>query len=707
MRRAAVLALMAGTALVAQPPAGTKPAGGPSYKDLKYPPLRPVRLPQLNASTLPNGMRLFLLEDRTLPMVSGVALVRTGTLLDPPDKAGLANLAVTVMRSGGAGKDSGEQMDDRLAEDGGAVETSVSATSASVAFSALKDSALDVLAAVRDVLTAPRFGQESIDLARTQMRNAVAQSNEDAGQIAHREFSDILYGRDNPYGREPQSTTIGKLQRSDLTAFHARYFFPRNTILAIRGDFDAAAMKEQVGLLFANWAVEQPAPPSFPRVAASPAEASGIYVAARKNVSQTSFAMGQLGGMVNDPDYAALTVMAGILGGANRGRIAQRLSGRAANAAAVAANWDGGYDYPGLFEISGTVPSSGAVDVIKAIGEEVARIRSSEVTDEELRIARENAVDSLVFALDTQGKIMRRLMAYEYYGYPADFLDRYQAALASVTRADVLRVARERLQPEAFTTVVVGDPADYMPPLESLGKPVHKIDLSIPEPKMETFHSDAGSAAKGKALLARLQKAAGGIDRLAAVKDCTTVADYQVTVGGKVTPIRHTERWMSPGNYREDNDLGGGTISAYFDGSFGWVTVPGGSVALTGPALKQVEGNAFRQYVLLLQGGKFPDGTVNAVDDLTLEISGGVGQTARLELDPETSLPVRIRYEAAVPNGPPVLTEEIWADFREVGGIRFPFRITIFQGGKRYADVTVSDFRVNSGLKLSDLDKRP
>src|SRR5579872_3459654 len=80
-------------------PARTVPV--PSYKDLKYPALRPIQTPKVDTFTLPNGMKLYLLEDHELPVVNGYALVRTGNLFDPPDRVGLATLTGSVMRSGG------------------------------------------------------------------------------------------------------------------------------------------------------------------------------------------------------------------------------------------------------------------------------------------------------------------------------------------------------------------------------------------------------------------------------------------------------------------------------------------------------------------------------------------------------------------------------------------------------------------------------
>ena len=86
----------------------------PSYKELKFPPLREVRIPDVAAYTLPNGMKLYLVENHELPLLSGFALIRTGNLFDPPDKVGLAGLTGTVLRSGGTRNRTGDQLDEQL-----------------------------------------------------------------------------------------------------------------------------------------------------------------------------------------------------------------------------------------------------------------------------------------------------------------------------------------------------------------------------------------------------------------------------------------------------------------------------------------------------------------------------------------------------------------------------------------------------------------
>ncbi|HSW48640.1 MAG TPA: insulinase family protein, partial [Bryobacteraceae bacterium] len=211
-------------------------AQAPSYKDLKYPPLREVTIPEVATATLANGIKLYLLENRELPLVSGFALARTGNLFDPPAKIGLAQITGTVMRTGGTASQTGDQLDELLEGMAASVESGIGETSGRVSFSCLKENVDETLAVFYQVLTTPEFRQDKIDLAKTQTRSAIARRNDDADAVAEREFRDITYGKDTPYGWRIELATLDGIQREDMVAFHRRYFFPANIMLVATGD---------------------------------------------------------------------------------------------------------------------------------------------------------------------------------------------------------------------------------------------------------------------------------------------------------------------------------------------------------------------------------------------------------------------------------------------------------------------------------------
>lgn len=452
----------------------------PAVKDLKFPPLRPIQIPNVESVTLPNGMKLYLLEDHELPVVNGTARIRTGNLFDPPDKIGLATVTGMVMRTGGTQDKTGDQLDQQLENIAASVESSIGESNGTISFSALKENTNEVLGAFHDVLTRPEFRQDKIELAKGQLRSGIARRNDDAHGISQREFSDLAYGKDTPYGWQMEHSTLDRISRDDLVGFYSRYVFPANVMLAVWGDFNAAEMKNKIEELFASWKVTQPPVPAFPPVRNT--AAPGVYLAVKKDVTQTFFTIGHLGGDLRDKDYPALEIMSDILGGGFRSRLFQRVRTRMGDAYDIEADWGANYDHPGLFEISGSTKSASTVETIKAIQEEVEKLRTSEVTDEELNTAKQSSLNSLVFAYDTKAKTLGRVLTYEYYGYPKDFIQQYQKALAAVTKADILRVAKERLKPGNFTVVAVGNPQDFGTPLQALGGTVKPIDLTIPPP---------------------------------------------------------------------------------------------------------------------------------------------------------------------------------------------------------------------------------
>jgi hypothetical protein len=120
-----------------------------------------------------------------------------------------------------------------------------------------------------------------------------------------------------------------------------------------------------------------------------------------------------------------------------------------------------------------------------------------------------------------------------------------------------------------------------------------------------------------------------------------------------------------------------------------------------------VQGGHFRLYFRLLLGDRIAGWTVNAIDDGTIEITDGAGQVAQLLVDAATGMPRSVRYDAPMSAGAPAAMEDAWSDFREAGGVKIPYKTALVRNGKKFADVSVTDCKINSGLKLEEIQKRP
>jgi hypothetical protein len=407
-----------------------------------------------------------------------------------------------------------------------------------------------------------------------------------------------------------------------------------------------------------------------------------------------------LGGTLRDKDYPALEVANNILGEGFKSRLMAQIRTKLGYAYSIGATWAANYNHPGTFRIGGSTKSASTVETIQAIKIEIEKMRTTEVTAVELAEAKQAVLNSFVFFFDSPEKTLNRVLQYAYHGYPKDFLFQYQKSIESVTRADVLRVMKQYVQPDQLTIVAVGNPKEMPKPLSTLGT-VNTIDLTIPEPKRELAASDATSLARGKTLLQNAQAAMGGADKLAAIKDLTIMLDLALPPSQGGISMKQTVRFLAPSHFRQDQVLPFGTVSVYLNGNAGWLATPQGTQDMPAEVVKQAQGELFRNLPALILSDRVAGRTVNAVGPNSVEISGG-GQVARLEFD-LSGLPVKLIYtEAGQPE-----TTETYSDFRDASGVKLPFKTSVQQGGQPAGAATVSTYTLNTGLTAEEIGKRP
>jgi zinc protease len=680
-----------------------KPAAAVRATELKYPPMPELRLPEISSFTMANGMKVYLLENHELPLVRGYAMIRSGNVYEPADKTGLTDVFGEVVRSGGTKKRTGAQLNELLEGIAASVEANAGETSISLSFSTLSENTDTVLGVFQEVLTEPAFAQEQIDVAKNQYRAVIARRNDQPSGIASREFDSLIYGANTPWGRQMEYETLDRVARHDLIAFHERFFFPSNVILAVQGDFVSSTMRDKLEKLFAGWTVKQPPVPPLPPLTAKPKP--GFYVATKPEVNQTFLRIGHLGGTYRDKDFPALDVMGDILGNGFTSRLVKRVRSDLGYAYSIGGGWSPRYDHAGTFSISGGTKLEATADTFKVILEEVEKLRTVAVSDEELRVAKETTLNSFVFNFDSPGKTLNRLVTYEYHGYPQDWMFEYQKAIAAVTKADVLRVAKEYIKPENFVLVAVGKTEDFQPKLAALNLPVHVVDLTIPQPKQELARMDSGSLARGKQLLQGLQNAVGGAEKLGAVKDYSHTAE--VTVLSANLKVKQITSIITP-EIRFEQQLPFGKIILYYDGKGGgWFQGPQGMApALPPPLVKQAQEELFRVPVSLWLSDRIADRTVNAIGESAIEIRDQGGNWARLHIDGQTGLIAKLVFPGADQAGP-LETEAVYEDWKETGGIKLPHKMKLTQRGKPAAEVVVEEYKLNSGLKSEQLSAKP
>ncbi len=670
--------------------------------DIVYPPMPRVERPQPQRTVLANGMVVMLLEDRELPLIEARVRIETGGRWEPADKVGLARLTGQVLRSGGTRSTPSDELDDLLEDRAAVIETSIGVDSGTAFLSSLKDDFPEVLEIFADVLRHPAFEEEKLAVAKTQVVAGIARQNDNANQIAGREFRQLIYGEDSPYARQPTYATIDHIGRDDLVAWHGRYFHPDRIILGLVGDFDSQAVLQRIEDVFGAW-------PSGPAAAEPEIEvtppAPGIHFAAKNDVNQSYLRIGHLGVRRDDPDYYALEVMNQVLGGSFASRLFSRVRGQQGLAYNVFGSVLSRWDHPGVFQMSMSTKTETTGTGIASLLTEARNMTAEPPTDDEVEKARAAILNSFVFLADSTGEILARQLTYEYFGYPLDWLDRYRQGIDAVTTDQVRAAAAKHIRPDDFVTLVVGPEEGTDRPLSDFGE-VQVVDISIPEPEGPAVEVTAEGQKKAAELLAKAVDAFGGGERIDAVKNTETATTMAMTTPQGAMPASAKTVVVypgpaQPGRLRQELTMPMGTMVTVLDGDSGFQQMGPRSRPLPDSVRAETQRSLRRDPVGLLRRRGTEGFTATAAG--SEELDGGSvelvhvridGDSVTLGIDPETGHIRSVAYRGNM-MGRPGQVREVLSDYREVGGLTLPFAAATTLDGEPMLTVTVGSIVVD------------
>ncbi len=680
---------------------------------LKYPKLNKLEVPKVEKRELSNGMQIYLLEDHSLPTFNASVRMKIGSYLETPDKIGLASIMGDVMRTGGTKKWTGDELDEELEGVGASVETGIGQTSGRAFANSLIEYSDLALEALSQVLRYPTFDQDKIDLSKTQSKGGISRRNDDAQQIASRIFSAAVYGADSPYARHAEYETIDAINREDLLAFHKKYVNPQNMQLAVWGDFDKDKMFKKIESYFGSWAKSGETAPPPPQVTEH--KDNRVKFAEKSDVNQSNIYIGHLGGKVQDADYPTRLVMNNIFGEGFGSRLFNNVRSREGLAYVTGGGYRSGIDHAGRFFGFASTKSESTLKATKAVIEQMESMKTDPPTDEEMSVAIDGYLNSFVFNFDTRSEVINRMVQYDAYGLPADFLAQTKEKVEKVTAADVQAAAQKHFDLDNLYIAIVGKSEDFDGDLADLGLPVDTIDITIPTGEPETdFVVNDENIAKGKEIIGAAIAATGGKENYAKINSFSRSGNLTVDVGGgNMMTFAAKALFQMPDKRLMTLVTPGGEMKEIFDGSQGWQAMGPNSMPMPETEIEKTRKDVSRDLIVLFvtfeKNGFTPvyggSGEENgsSVDYVHFVDESG-NALVRLAIDAGSHMPVASHYFGTTAAGPGEI-DVFYTDFKEVSGIKAPFGVKAVANGTTFMETEVSEIAVNVEVSAGSFAK--
>lgn len=410
-------------------------------------------VPEIQHWVSAQGGRVYFVPTEGLPLLDIKIVFDAGSARDG-EKFGVAALTSGMLDTG-AGDWDADAIAQRLENVGASLGTGVSRDSAWLALRSLThpEKLAVALGTAREILAHPRFDQKDFEREKNRTLLAIKQRGEEPDELVEIAFFQALYGN-HPYAhpQEGFTETVAPLTREDLVDFHKRFYVASNAIVVIVGEVKRADA-ESIAEKLLSGLDKGAAPPALP--APTPLKSAKV-IKQQFPSEQTHVRAGVLGMTANDPDYFPLYVANHILGGSG---LVSRISEEVREKRGLSYS---AYSYfmplreIGPFEMGLQTRNDKAEEALRVALDTIKNFAANGPTDKELEAAKKNIVGGFVLRLDSNRKLTEQVAAVAFYNRPLDYLAKFTEKVEAVTREDIKRAFRSRVDPDKIQTVLVG-----------------------------------------------------------------------------------------------------------------------------------------------------------------------------------------------------------------------------------------------------------
>ncbi len=652
-----------------------------------------IHLGKYESFTLPNGLKVFVVENHKLPKIS-LSLVVDRDLVKEGNAAGMLEATGDLLRTGTKTK-SKDQLDKEIDFIGASISTS----STGVFATSLSDYTEKLVSIMSDIVLNSDFKQTELDKILKRMKSALAAKKDDPNAIANVVENAVLFGKDHPYGETETDETLDNVTLQKCKDYYSKFFAPNISYLAVVGDIEPDKANSLVEKYFGNWKKKDI--PTFTYKTPTAPIKREVALVDRENAVQSVIDVAypiQL--KLGDPDLIKADVMNTVLGGGVF-RLFENL--REKHSYTYGAYSSLIQDkFVGNFEATAEVRNEVTDSSITQILYEMNRIRNEKVPEDELQRAKNYMTGNFAINLEHPQTIATYAINIDRFNLPKDYYQNYLKNIAAVTSDDVQKMAQKYILPDNSYVIVVGKGSDVENTLKQFG-PVTLYDRFGNE--IDTTKNKAPEGITAESIINKYIDAIGGKANLEKVKDKTTIMHGSVQ-GTNLTMVIYQKE---PNKIKQELDAGAIKQETYFDGNKGTVAVGGNTQNISGDALEILRYQALIHPLYIIDSLNVKTkllGTekINGKDAYKIEVTLPTGKSWTEYFDPETGFKVKDIQQITVPQGT-FTKENEYSDYKNVDGVMYPFEL-VQTVGPQTIDMQVSSIKVNTGIPDSKFEMK-
>ena len=419
------------------------------YPDFVFTPPSPSSYKESVLDFIP----VYIVEDNELPLINVVATFRGGNYLDEEGKVGETSLMASLVRSGGSSSLTAEELDEQFAYLGAVSSVRGGDTKVTASLNSLSSNFENSFDLFLEMLKSPRFQESRLQLEKDSLIETMKQRNDFPSGILKRENKSVLYG-DSYLGRDITEESINNIDVSDLQKTHSDIINPSNLIFSISGDFNKKEMLSFLSEKLSDWEVGNKTEP--PPEVESLFKPGVFYV--DQDVPQGGVRISIRSFKQDDPDVEAARVMNYILGGGGfSSRITQKVRSDEGLAYSAGSRFSAGPWSDGVWSSGFESKNSTVALAAKLIFDEIERIKTEPVSDEDLSLAKNAIIEQFPSMFQSKMGILSVFVNDDLSGRSPLYWETFRDKIGSITAKDVKDVANRMLVPEKMSVVIVGD----------------------------------------------------------------------------------------------------------------------------------------------------------------------------------------------------------------------------------------------------------